>query len=58
MLLDSLNIDKILTQHEIHLISYKYEHIQQNILKINPFPSSKSHYQNSNFKTQKSLMYP
>ena len=40
---DSLNIDKNLTQHEIHTISYKFEHFQQNILKTNPFSSSKSH---------------
>ena len=43
ILLDSLNIDKKCTQHEIHLISYKCEHFQQNILKINPFSSTKSH---------------
>ena len=41
--LDSLNIDKNLTHHEIHLILYKREHFQLNILKINPFSSTKSH---------------
>ena len=43
ILLDSLNIDKTLTQHEIHLIFYKCEHFQQNVLKIYPFYSTKSH---------------
>ena len=43
ILLVSLNIDKHLTQHEIVLISYKCEHFQQNILKINRFSSPKSH---------------
>ena len=43
ILLVSLNIDKNRTQHEILLIFYKCEHFQQNILKINPFSSSKSH---------------
>ena len=43
ILLDSLNIDKNLTQYEIHLISYKCEHFQQKILKINQFSSTKSH---------------
>ena len=42
-MLVSPNIDKNLTQREILLISYKCEHFQQNILKINPFSSSKSH---------------
>ena len=43
ILLDSLNIDKNPTQHESHLISYKCEYFQLNILKINPCSSSKSH---------------
>ena len=29
ILWDSLNIDKNLTQHEIHIISYNVEHFQQ-----------------------------
>ena len=41
-MLDSLNIDNKLTQHETHYISYKCEHFQQNILKINPCSSLKS----------------
>ena len=54
ILLNSLNIDKNLTQHEIHLISYKCEHFQQNILKINPFSTTKSHikFQTSKLKNQ------
>ena len=42
-MLDSLNIDKNFTQHEIYLIPYKCEHFQQNVLKIYPFSSSKLH---------------
>ena len=51
ILLDSLNIDINLTQHKIHLISYKCEHFQQNILKKSCFL-----YQNhtSNFIFQNS----
>ena len=43
ILWDSLIINKNLTQHEIHLTSYKCEHFQQNILKIYPFSSLKLH---------------
>ena len=43
ILKDSLNIDKNLTQHEIHLTAYKCEHRQQNILKTYCFSSSKLH---------------
>ena len=42
LFLDSLNIDKKLTQFEIHLISNKCQQFQQRVLKIKSFSSSMS----------------
>ena len=57
ILLHSLYIDKNLTQLKLHIIPNKFQEFQQNILKIKPFSSSRSHkgsisefkFQNSNF---------
>ena len=44
ILYDSLNIDKNLTQNKIHVMPYKCEHFQQNVLKIYPFSLSKLNF--------------